>query len=171
VENKEIMFKSLENARRIASISNEIEEMFERLTFNTANSEIIIYLINKVREKHGDKVAQSLADEIHINPVNEIEFFRTKNIINIARGFLNYREYQKKVVYELASEKIELSNTEIPIYAVIDKAYFTPFRVSIHDEEHGLLLNNDDIEKVKKIKDEIEKMKERINDIKSKYFL
>ena len=110
------MFKNLKNARRIASISNEVRDAFESLSF-PATEETILLLIEKVREKHGEKVALSLAEEIS-QPQNEVEFFRTRNIIGIARGFLLHRETMKKKVSKLTEEVLRLGDTVITIKAV-----------------------------------------------------
>jgi len=163
------MFKSLKNARRIASISNELRGAFESLTFATATKEAILSLIRKVKEKHDEKVAQSLAEEIFLEPQNEVELFRTKNIITIARGFLLYRETMKKKVSKLADEILELENTTITLRARVDSAFSTPWSQSIHRD--GLLINADDILRAREIQRKIERNKAEIKAIKEKYFV
>jgi len=163
------MFKSLKNARRIASISNDLKEAFESLTFATATKEVILSLIERVREKHGNKVAQSLAEEISIEPQNEVELYRTSHIVTIARGFLHYRQTMKRQISKLTEEILDLQNTPIEIHALPDTASSTPWRVSIHKD--NLLINCEDLEKVNHIRKEIEQRRQKIAEIKQLYYI
>jgi len=165
----EQVFKSLINARRIASISNDMREAFESLTFATARKDVIISLIEKVREKHGNKVAQSLAEEISIEPQTEVELYRISHIITIAKGFLHYRQTMKRQISKLTEEIIDLQNTPIAIHALPDTSSYTPWRESIHRD--GLLMNYKDIEKVNRIRKEIEQRRHKIAEIKKNYFI
>ena len=165
----ERLFKSLKNARRIASISNEIKDLFESLSFATANEETILHLVNRVKEVHGNKVAGSLIEELPEKIETEKDFFRVRNIISIARGFLEYRETMKKKVKELAEEKIALQNKVIMIRAVPASASSTPWRMSIHDR--SLLICEDDLKKARKIQKRIDELQNKINSIKHLYFI
>ncbi len=167
----EKIFKNLINARRIASIANDIKEMLESLSFATANRDTIMYIIQRVRERHGDKVAQSLAEEIPHEIRNDVDLFRVRNIVNIARGFLAYREFQKKTISELTNELLSLKNKEIVIRAVPDTAASTPWRESVHNADRGLLLCYDDLQRAGGIQRRIKQIQEEIGRKEEEYFL
>jgi len=167
----EKIFKNLVNARRIASIANEIKEMLESLSFATANKDTIFYIINVVKQRHGDKVAQSLAEEIPVEIRKEEELFRVRNIVCIARGFLAYREIQRKRISELTNELFSLKNKEIVIRAVPDTAFSTPWRLSIHDEGRGLLLCDEDLQRLREIQRRIANIEQQIKNLENEYFI
>jgi len=163
------MFKSLLNARRIASISKNLQTLFESLILANANEDTILALVQKVREEHGEKVAQSLIEEISLHPENEVEFFRVKNVISIAKGFLLVREAMKRRVSQLTVEKIKLSNTPITIHALPQEAWATPWRVS--QISGGLLLNDNDLQKAKAIQRKINELNSYAEEIRKSYYL
>jgi len=163
------MFKSLINARRIASISRDIERDFESLSYVTTTPDVIMCLLDRVRCIHGKKVEESLIEEMPLEVRGEVDFFRVKYIVSIAKGFLHVRERMREKVRELAEERRRLSNEPVEVRVLPREATSTPWsEVVILDD---FLVSGEDWDRLKDVRRRVEEIDAKIERIKREYLL
>jgi len=163
------LFKSLINARRIASISRDIERDFESLSYVTTTPDVIMCLLDRVRCIHGKKVEESLIEEMPLEVRGEVDFFRVKYIVSIAKGFLHVRERMREKVRELAEERRRLSNEPVEVRVLPREATSTPWsEVVILDD---FLVSGEDWDRLKDVRRRVEEIDAKIERIKREYLL
>jgi len=163
------MFKSLINARRIASISRDVEKEFESLSFANVTSDVIMSLVDRVRCAHGRKVAGSLIEEIPLEVRSEVDFFRLKHIINIAKGFLHVRERMRERVRELVEERRRLANEPMEIRVLPREATSTPWSEAVILDD--FLVSGEDWDRLRDVRRRIEEIDDMIEKIRERYLL
>jgi len=163
------LFKSLINARRIASISRDVEKEFESLSFANVTSDVIMSLVDRVRREHGGKVAGSLVEEIPLEVRSEVDLFRLRHIINIAKGFLYVREQMREKVRRLAEERWRLSNEPVEVRALPREASSTPWSEAVVLDD--FLVSGEDWDRLRRVRRRIEEINAEIGRIKREYLL
>jgi len=163
------MFKSLINARRIASISRDIERNFESLSYANATSDVVMYLLDKVRCVHGRRVAESLMEEIPLEVRSEVDFFKMKHIVNIAKGFLHVRERMRERVRELVEERRRLANEPMEIRVLPREATSTPWSEAVILDD--FLVSGEDWDRLRDVRRRIEEIDDMIEKIRERYLL
>jgi len=158
------MFKSLDNVKRIASISKKIEEKLNLLSWNNVSKEVVTKILYDIKKQHGQAVFNAIIEEVKIEPKTEMELFRLRTIISVAKGFLWIRESKKNKLLKLQQELYKLDKA-IPVSLYINMPYGTFYQFN------NYYVNKKDFEKLVNIKKRIKNLKDKIIRIKQEYFL
>jgi len=126
-------------------------------------------LLDRVRCIHGKKVEESLIEEMPLEVRGEVDFFRVKYIVSIAKGFLHVRERMREKVRELAEERRRLSNEPVEVRVLPREATSTPWsEVVILDD---FLVSGEDWDRLKDVRRRVEEIDAKIERIKREYLL